>query len=91
MLMMSICKYSLFAFAYQDGEDSVKNLDKFEHRKQSKLDKLPSFFDFLGYCLFIPTALFNTPFDYMTYQTFMNKERQFKNIPGKNLLIKLSR
>ena len=24
-LMMSICKYSLFAFAYQDGEDSVKD------------------------------------------------------------------
>ncbi len=25
ILMMSICKYSLFAFAYQDGEDSVKD------------------------------------------------------------------
>ena len=25
ILMMSICKYSLFAFAYQDGDDSVKD------------------------------------------------------------------
>ena len=28
-LMMSICKYSLFAFAYQDGEDSVKDKHTF--------------------------------------------------------------
>jgi len=34
ILMMSICKYSLFAFAYQDGEESVTNKHKFEHRNK---------------------------------------------------------
>lgn len=52
--MMVVCKYSSFAYAYEDGgkSDEVLTVDQ----KLNKLVGLPSFWQYISYIQFLPTA-----------------------------------
>lgn len=80
ILMLYVSKYSLFAFAYQDGGLSDDKL-KHSYQREEKIVQLPSFIDYLGYLQFVPTCILNTPVDYARYNRYFNQEGSFGNIP----------
>lgn len=57
ILMTITCKYSLVAYAVQDGH-SDKKLKPEQEKNKQKL--VPPFLNYLSYCLFLPTALMGT-------------------------------
>lgn len=56
---MVVCKYSSFAYAYEDGakSDEVLTADQ----KLNKLVSLPSFWQYISYIQFLPTAALGQP------------------------------
>jgi hypothetical protein len=79
ILMSMVCKYSLFAYAYQDGGQAKDKLS--EHQEQFKLVELPSLYKYLVYCQFLPTSIIGTAVEYKDFEEFMELKEPFKNIP----------
>lgn len=65
IMMSNVNKYSLFAYAYQDGQTNLGKLSK--EQIKERLEKLPSFYKFLGYCQFLPSSPISTAFPYIDY------------------------
>jgi lysophospholipid acyltransferase len=61
VFMMLICKYSSFAYAYEDGMEG-KKLSK--EQDEFKLTKLPSFFEYICYIQFLPTSIMGPSLEY---------------------------
>lgn len=80
ILMGNVCKYSLFAYSYQDGGQDVDKL-KTVDQKSERIAILPSFVDFIGYCLFLPTCVVSTPITYYKYDEYINKRLCFSHVP----------
>jgi lysophospholipid acyltransferase len=86
IMMGNVCKYSLLAFAYQDGAQVDKQLET-EDQRTEKVTVLPNFLDYIGYLLFLPTAAVSTPMSYHKYSQYMNQCDQFASIPFKETLL----
>jgi lysophospholipid acyltransferase len=80
ILMLYVSKYSLLAFAYQDGGLSEEKL-KHSYQREDRVVELPSFIDFIGYLQFVPTCILNTPVDYTKYDKYIKQEGMFASIP----------
>lgn len=62
ILMMIICKYSAFAYAYEDGMKDPETLSR--EQREFRLTELPSIFDYFSYLLFLPTAAMGPSLEY---------------------------
>ena len=57
LLMTLTCKYSLFAYAIEDGSTD-KSLTP--EQNKNKISSIPSFLHFVSYCQFLPTSIIGT-------------------------------
>lgn len=80
IMMSNVNKYSLFAFSYQDGHTPLNKLSK--EQTKERLEKLPSFFRFLGYCQFLPASPISIAFPYKVYDDYMELRNQYTAIPS---------
>ena len=79
LLMVLICKYSLFAYNIEDGAiTDEKNLS--EEQKHFRIKDI-TFLDYLGYINFLPTSIMGPPIEYRYYKDFMEGEDTYGNIP----------
>ena len=58
VLMTIVCKYSLLAYAVEDGNKPATKLNP--EQLKYKIEKIPPFFYYLSYCQFLPTAVIGT-------------------------------
>lgn len=83
ILMVMVCKFSLFAYRLEDGR---KVGDKYfaltEEQKAQRIQILPSFYEYIAYIQFLPSAVMGPGLDYSDYATFINMEKQYFNIPN---------
>ena len=80
ILMTNTCKYSLFAYAVEDGHAKGKSFTP--EQKHNSIEEIPSFFKFMSYCKFLPTAVIGTAIEFKLFDDYMNSKGQFKNIPS---------
>lgn len=80
ILMMLVCKYSMFAFAYQDGAVPEKDI-KIPSQLHNRLVELPSFIDFLVFTQFLPTCIIGTSCQFKDFDDYINQSGDFKQIP----------
>ncbi len=57
-LMLMLCKMLYVSFYYSDG----------------RLKEIPSFFEYMGYMYFYPSAIIGPAFDFETYINFIYKK-----------------
>lgn len=69
--MMMVCKYSSFAFAYQDGGMPVSSL--FGEQEKNMIVELPTLKQYLDYIQFLPTAALGPTLEYREYEKYMNQ------------------
>ena len=69
IMMSNVNKYSLFAYACQDGKTELNKLSK--EQIKERVDVLPSFFKFVGYCQFLPCSPISTAFAYKDYENYI--------------------
>ena len=66
MMMIMVCKYSLFAYNIEDGAvTDEKKLS--EEQKQFKIKEF-TFMEYIGYINFLPTSILGPPIEYRYYQ-----------------------
>ncbi len=70
ILMSMVCKYSLFAYSYQDGGQDNERLSP--HQEVYKIRELPSLYRYLVYCQFLPTCIIGTAVEYNDFESFMD-------------------
>lgn len=69
VFMMFVCKYSSFAYAYQDGATPEDRLLK--DQKLNKISSLPSFYEYFSYIQFLPTAALGPTLEYREYERYL--------------------
>lgn len=84
--MMSICKYSSLAFAYEDGAKEDSEL-KNKHSIQYKIKTAPSLLEVLSFAYFYPSACIGPSFEFKDFIDFINFEGCYKNLPIKHTII----
>ncbi|EAR84788.1 membrane-bound O-acyltransferase family MBOAT protein (macronuclear) [Tetrahymena thermophila SB210] len=79
ILMMTICKWTGFAWCYQDGgkDESKLSVDQ----KMRQLKKLPSFLEYFSYIHFFGSAICGPNFDYYEFNLFIHKKEHYSKIP----------
>ncbi len=73
IMMTMVCKYSLFAYAYTDGKTPTDKLKP--DQINNRIEKLPNIFEYLDYCVFAPTAITGTAFEFVDYRKFMEQDK----------------
>lgn len=71
ILMTIVCKYSMLAYAVEDGVNENRKLSP--EQESNKIESVPSFFHFLSYCLFLPTCIMGTAIEYKRFDAYMKK------------------
>jgi D-alanyl-lipoteichoic acid acyltransferase DltB (MBOAT superfamily) len=84
LLMILVCKYSLLAYALEDGSQPIDKLSPEQIR--NRVTQPVGFLDFMGYINFLPTSLIGPPFEYNDFKHFMNREECFESVPSSPLL-----
>lgn len=79
VLMMTVCKWTGFAWSYQDGGKDESKLS--EDQKMRQLKKLPSFFEYFSYIHFFGSAVCGPNFDYYEFNLFIHNKDSYDNIP----------
>ena len=69
IMMSNVNKYSLFAYAYQDGQTPLNKLSK--EQTKERVEKLPSFWRFLGYCQFLPASPISIAFPFKNFEDYI--------------------
>lgn len=77
--MLSMCKFSFFAFSYEDGEKDDKDIYNAHHRR-NKIVKLPSFTEFFAYIYFFPTATYGPSIEYVDFIDFIYLNKHYKKM-----------
>lgn len=75
LLMILVCKYSLLAYALEDGSQPIDKLS--QEQVRNRITQPVGFWDFMGYINFLPTSLIGPPFEYNDFKHFMNREECF--------------
>ncbi|EGR27563.1 mboat family protein, putative [Ichthyophthirius multifiliis] len=70
ILMMTMCKYTSFAWCYQDGDQKLQD-QLSEDQKLRKIEKLPNFFEYFSYIHFFGSAICGPTFDFHEYKIYM--------------------
>lgn len=85
--MLSMCKFSFFAFSYEDGEKEDKDIYNPHHRSH-KIVNLPSFFEYLSYIYFFPTSTYGPSIEYTDFIDYIYLKKQYANMSTKkNILL----
>ena len=80
VLMTMTCKYSLLAYAIEDGQGEKKSLTT--EQQSNKQIKLPTILEYFSYCQFLPTAVMGTALEYQHFKNYMEANREYKKIPA---------
>ena len=80
VLMTIVCKYSLLAYAVEDGNKPTTKLNP--EQEKYKIEKIPPFFYYLSYCQFLPTAVMGTAIEYKHFDDYMRRKAPYDNIPS---------
>ena len=78
LVMILVCKYSLFAYNIQDGALSPEKCS--EEQLRYRITKQTNYLDFLGYLTFLPTCLIGPPLEFNDYDQFMALNGAFQKI-----------
>ena len=79
LLMVLVCKYSLFAYNIEDGAiTDEKHLS--EEQKHFRIKDI-TFLEYLGYINFLPTSIMGPPIEYRYYKDFMDGKDTYGSIP----------
>ena len=76
IFMMTICKFSAFAYCHGDSED----LNLRESRKKNMIKEF-STLEFLSYIYFFPSCLMGPFFEYSDYIDFIEEKGDYEEIP----------
>ncbi|GAA6007872.1 hypothetical protein JCM11491_006519 [Sporobolomyces phaffii] len=69
--MVLTMKLISFAWSVYDGQLPLDKLDKTQ--QASRIDKVPSLLEFMGYCMFFPSILAGPSYTYRSYDSFTSK------------------
>lgn len=73
--MMQVFQYISFSYNYQDGAST--------ERSEYTIVDLPSYAEYLGYVMFIPSCLVGPVFEFNGYQHYLYRTGIYKDIkPG---------
>lgn len=78
IMMMTITKFTSFAFCYSDGNKDEQKLTKFTLKYSVKEFTLLEYF---GYIYFYPTCIMGPFFEFSDFRNFINREGDYINIP----------
>jgi lysophospholipid acyltransferase len=78
IMMMTLTKFTSFAFCYSDGGKDEQSLTKFTLKHSVKEFTLLEYF---GYIYFYPTSIMGPFFEFSDFRDFINREGDYKNIP----------
>jgi hypothetical protein len=81
VFMMFVCKYSSFAFAYQDGATPIEQLSK--EQRLNRVVELPSFYEYMAFIQFLPTAALGPSLEYREYERYILLQDQYANLPNR--------
>lgn len=81
VLMIAVCKYSSFAWACQDGTKPEETLS--EEQREFRLSTVPTFYEFLSYMLFLPTAVMGPSLEYRQFQDYLDRNKQYADVPDR--------
>lgn len=71
ILMISTTKFITFAYCYQDGAYKTEELNYPKEQSLRRIVERPSFWVYLGYIQFIPTAMIGPTFEYSDYVDYI--------------------
>ena len=77
--MVSLCKFSIIAFNYEDGAKEDSQLSN-EFFKKKKLLNKPSFLQIFSYIFFFPTCLIGPSIEFSDFMNFMKLEDDYKSL-----------
>ena len=86
IFMVAVGKYSSFAFSYSDGGKDI-NAIRSAHQKQSRIEKIPSLFEYASYIYFYPTAIVGPFIEYKDFINFIDKKDCYQNLTSKLIYI----
>ena len=78
ILMMSTCKFIMFAFCYQDGAKGMEESSVAE-REKFKIQALPSCGEYLGFIQFLPSCLVGPAFEFTDYSDYLHRRNDFSH------------
>lgn len=77
--MMSLCKFSIVAFNYEDGgkpDDQIQN----DYFRQKKLLERPHLLEIFSYNFFFPASLIGPSIEFHDFRQFMKFEGDYKSL-----------
>lgn len=80
ILMMSICKYSAFAWCVRDGRAKEETLS--EDQKKHRLVRLPGFFEYFAYIHFFNGSVMGPFAEFYDFNNLINKAENYARIPN---------
>ena len=80
--MISVTKYSSFAFSFADGNIDPKNI-KSEHHKAYRIEKTPSFLEFASYIYFYPTSIAGPFIEFKDFINFIEEKDCYNSLNNK--------
>lgn len=80
IMMVLLIKLSAFGFNVNDGSRSVKELD--EYQIANRVEKFPSFIEFLGFCFFVNGVWVGPALEYRHYKSFIEGSSPYNKIPS---------
>lgn len=80
--MVDLTKYVAFAFSYDDGKKDLKDI-KSEYHKKCRIEKMPSFLEYISYIYFYPTTIIGPFINYKDFINFIEEKECYKDLKSK--------
>lgn len=77
--MLLVCKLWMLSFAFKDGGEPDSNL--LSREVQYKIDRMPSFFEFMSYVCWCCGGLVGPCFEFKDFKDFMELTGHYKDMP----------
>jgi lysophospholipid acyltransferase len=83
VMMLNLCKISAIAINYRDGSVPVAKRDTElkSREKEYLVEKLPSFYEYMGYMYYCGGTIAGPFFEYKDYTNFINRTNHYSSIP----------
>lgn len=80
--MMTLAKYTDFAFSYDDGKLDPKTI-RSEHHKMYLIKEMPTFLEYASYIYFYPTSVIGPFCKYIDFINFIDEKECYKDLKTK--------
>ena len=80
--MMSVSKYSSFAFSYDDGKKELKDIVN-EHHRTYRIKNMPTFLEYASYIYFYPTSVVGPYIEFRDFINFIEEKDCYQNLNSK--------